>query len=243
MTETLLEVRNLTKTFGGLVALRDVTFSIRRGGVIGIIGPNGSGKSTLINVITGIGRATMGEVEFCGRSIVGLRPSAIFRLGLNRTFQSTRVFAGMSVRRNLQIVAWTQRLPSSDVDHQLEQFGLASVAELNAENLSYGDRKMLELGMSLIGRPKLVLLDEPLAGVHESVVLRVSTLLREIKTTTFVVVEHNVPFVTATCEQIFVLNQGQLIANGTPAEIRSNPAVIAAYLGSGADSHRVLERA
>ena len=243
MRSNLLEVRNLRKSFSGLKAIKDVSFDVREGQILGIIGPNGSGKSTLVNLITGITSADHGRVVLNGQNICGLRPSEIVKRGLSRTFQSTRVFAGLSVRENLQIGAWMHRIPDAEVSYELDRLGLKKVESHLAENLSYGDRKMLELGISLIGRPALILLDEPLAGVHESVVRNVSRLMRETKGTTFVVIEHNVPFVTETCERVLVLNEGELLADGSPYDVKNDPKVMAAYLGSGSHLAKVKDYA
>jgi ABC-type branched-subunit amino acid transport system ATPase component len=232
MTEPLLSVQGLGKSFGGVRAVDNVSFEVGAERIVGLIGPNGSGKSTLINLVSGVLQADCGQVLFRGLPILGRKPHQVFREGLNRTFQSTRIFPGFTVLENMQISAWNQGLPDTVAAEQLASLGLEKLVQHEARQLSYGDRKLLELGMSLIGNPALVLLDEPLAGVHRAVVERVAEIVRTASNITFVIVEHNVPFIMATCERIIVLNHGQLLADGRPDVVRNNPQVIEAYLGS-----------
>ncbi|MHA6631077.1 ABC transporter ATP-binding protein [Pseudonocardia sichuanensis] len=229
----VLEVTGLGKRFGGVQAVADVSFSIAGERIIGIIGPNGSGKSTLFNLISRVIPATTGRVAVDGVDISSMRSDQVFKHGLSRTFQNTRLFPRLTLTENMLIAARGRRVDRSEAEAQLEQVELSDRCDAPAGSLSYGDRKLLELSMSLICDPAIVLLDEPLAGVHQEVVERIHRVVREAASrTVFVVVEHNVAFMMRICERILVMNQGRLLADGTPAEVRSDKAVISAYLGS-----------
>jgi ABC-type branched-subunit amino acid transport system ATPase component len=228
----LLEIDGLAKTFGGVRAVQDVSFALGDERVVGLIGPNGSGKSTLFDLISGVTRATSGAVSLRGRDISRLGSDSVFRLGMSRTFQNTRLFPRLTVRENVLIGAISRGLDQADVEAHLERLGLSELADSLVSGLSYGDRKLVELATGLIGKPVLLLLDEPLAGVHESVIARIRDIIRaESQHMTVFIVEHNVPFVMQMCERVLVMNRGQLLADGAPAEVRNDRAVVEAYFG------------
>ena len=243
----VLEVRGLTKTFGGIGAVNGVSFDVHPGEILGLIGPNGSGKSTLFNCILGQLAPSSGEVRVDGRPITGMRPSDLNLLGIGRTFQLLQVFPQLSVRENLilsgqehQGSMWSRLVGRPDAgltvaaNRMIEFFRLAAVADERAGALSYGQQKLLDVAMAFMAGPRLVLLDEPAGGVNPTMLAGLRERLRAINETekaTFVVIEHNMEFVMSLCTRILVLAEGRLIAAGTPAEIRSNRDVIEAYLG------------
>lgn len=247
MTLPVLEVRGLTKTFGGIHAVNGVSFEVRAGEILGLIGPNGSGKSTLFNCILGQLAPSAGEVRFDGRSITGMRPCDLNRLGIGRTFQLLQVFPQLSVRENLILAGqehqgsmWSRLTGARDAgltptaNRMIEFFRLATVADERAGALSYGQQKLLDVAMAFMAGPRLVLLDEPAGGVNPTMLEGLRERLRALNTTekaTFVVIEHNMEFVMALCTRILVLAEGRIIAEGAPEEIRSNRDVIEAYLG------------
>ncbi len=243
----VLEVENLSKAFGGITAVDDVTFAVGCGEILGIIGPNGSGKSTLFNCILGQLRPTSGLVRIDGKLATGMRPCDLNRLGVSRTFQLIQVFPQLSVRDNL-ILAGQEHQGSmltrligrrdsglgATARSMIEFFRLSHVADEPAGTLSYGQQKLLDTAMAFMAGPRLVLLDEPAAGVNPTLLVQLRDRLHAInaeRNATFVVIEHNMEFVMALCGRILVLAGGRIIAAGTPAEIRSKPAVIEAYLG------------
>ncbi len=249
----LLATRSTTVRFGGLVAVKDLDLTVAPGQVFGLIGPNGAGKTTIFNVLTGVYRPTSGDVQFEGRSIVGLPPHAIAQRGLARTFQNIRLFGELSVLENvmtachsqsrsgvLSTILRTRRQQTEEREQRdfalelLERFGLAARPDAPAKSLSYGNQRRLEIARALATRPKALLLDEPAAGMNpqESLALmRQIRQLREDFKLTVVLVEHNMRVVMGACEQIHVVEHGQTIAVGAPDEIKQNPRVIAAYLG------------
>lgn len=243
----VLQVRDLTKSFGGIGAVNGVSFAVHEGEILGIIGPNGSGKSTLFNCILGQLRPSSGEVRADGRPITGMRPCDLNRLGISRTFQLLQVFPQLSVRENLLLAGqehqgsmWSRLLGARDAGlsgasgRMLDLFRLAALAEEPAGALSYGQQKLLDVAMAFMAGPRLVLLDEPAGGVNLTMLAGLRERLREINQAgkaTFVVIEHNMEFVMSLCTRILVLAEGRIIAEGTPEAIRSNPAVIDAYLG------------
>ncbi|MBV9415468.1 MAG: ABC transporter ATP-binding protein [Solirubrobacterales bacterium] len=246
---TLLEAAGVCKSFGGLQALSDTSLSVEEGQVAGLIGPNGSGKTTLFNVMTGYERCSEGEIRLRGESITRATPERVFALGVGRTFQITRLFFRLSVLENMLVATqrhegWIRsavRGAGSVAERRralelLEFVGLSRLANTPAGNLSYGQRKLLELASLLVADPAVLLLDEPTAGVNPTLINQLSERIRELNRTgkTFLVVEHNMEFVMGLCRQVTVLHQGRTLVTGTPDEVRANPAVLDAYLG-GAD--------
>jgi ABC-type branched-subunit amino acid transport system ATPase component len=240
---SLLEIRDLRKRFGGVVAVDGCSFSVRAGTVTGLIGPNGSGKTTVFNAITGYLRADEGSVWFMGQDVRRPDPALLYRRGLSRTFQQTRVFPQLTLVENL-VVAVQQPLRSmararigrrdlARAREVLERFGLASHGERKAAELSFGQRKLLEFATVLMGRPRLVLLDEPASGVNPMMIEAMERHIRELNAEglTFLVVEHDMNLVMRLCDPIVVLDHGAKIAEGSAADIRENPLVLEAYLG------------
>lgn len=241
----MLEVRGVHKAFGGLHAVNDVNLTVPRGSVTGLIGPNGSGKTTLFNLITGSSTVDNGAILLDGERIDRLAPWHRAHRGLGRTFQVTRLFAGMTVLENViaPLPAFAPRVlaagavsgPEADRARQLLEFvGLAGVERQRAGSLSYGQQKLVELAQVLMLAPRLVLLDEPAGGVSPALVDRIKEIIREANRQgiTFLVVEHDIPLVLELCDPIFVLARGEVLAHGRPAEIRSDGAVLDAYLGT-----------
>ena len=243
----VLEVHDLHKAFGGIKAVNGVSFSVKEGEILGIIGPNGCGKSTLFNCILGQLEPTQGSVKLDGRDVTNMRPSALNRLGVSRTFQLLQVFPELSVRENL-ILARQEHQGSmlarlfgardAGLSEKAEQmigfFKLRHLAEAKAGGLSYGQQKLLDAAMAFMAGPRLVLLDEPAGGVNLTMLGDLKERLRAINAeqgATFVVIEHNMDFVMSLCTRVIVLAEGKVLAEGTPAEVRANPAVIEAYLG------------
>jgi len=243
-----LEIRRGVKSFGGLRALEDVTFSVARGEIRAIIGPNGAGKSTLFNVMTGLFPPDRGEVVFDGERITGTPPHRIIRKGIGRSFQITNIFPRMTVFENVQVALFAHRRDSRDPFGRarrysgvaretlavLAQVGLADKHELSASVLSHGDQKRLEIAVSLASRPKLLMLDEPTAGMSRFESRETVKLLRSISREqglTLVFTEHDMDIVFGISERIAVLHQGTVIADGSPAEIKADPGVRKAYLG------------
>ncbi len=235
-------------SFGGLRALQDVTLSVAKGEIRAVIGPNGAGKSTLFNVMTGLLKPDSGDVMFEGETIRGISPHRIIRKGIGRSFQITNIFPRMSVFENVQVALFshhgTSHRPLSmaskftkvagEVLALLDQVGLAEKYDASASVLSHGDQKRLEIAISLASRPKLLMLDEPTAGMSRFESRETVALLRKISREqglTLVFTEHDMDIVFAISEKITVLQQGAVIADGTPAEIKANPEVRKAYLG------------
>jgi neutral amino acid transport system ATP-binding protein len=245
----LIEAEGVSKSFGGLQALSDCSLSVAKGSIAGLIGPNGSGKTTLFNVMTGYDRCSGGEIRFDGRSITRATPERVFALGVGRTFQITRLFFRLSVLENMLVATqrhegWARgaaRRAGSEAERAramelLEFVGLSRLARSPAGNLSYGQRKLLELASLLVADPAVLLLDEPTAGVNPTLIKQLTERIRELNRAgkTFLVVEHNMEFVMGLCHDVTVLHQGRTLKTGTPEQVRADPAVLDAYLG-GAD--------
>ncbi len=242
---SLLEVDNLSKHFGGVTAVDGCSLALQPGSITGLIGPNGSGKTTVFNLITGFIRQDGGDVRFNGDSIAGLDPNRIYGLGIGRTFQLARIFPRLTALENMLVPvrrsglrALFSRAQRHDEQTRamdmLAAMDISHVAGLLGGSLSYGQRKLLELAAVMMARPQLVLLDEPAGGVNPALVERIGEHISELNRqgVTFLLVEHNMPFVMGLCQDIVVLDRGAVLAQGTPAAIRGNVAVLDAYLGS-----------
>jgi branched-chain amino acid transport system ATP-binding protein len=256
MSQPLLSVRGLCKSYGAVHAVAGVSFDVMPGEIFGVIGPNGSGKTTLFNSVLGQITPSAGRVQLQGRDITGLSPLRLSQQGVGRTFQTLQVFGHMSVRDNLLVAAQEHQgsllsrlfAPGDSglgprADALLRQFRIEHVAHQLAGQLSYGQQKLVDMAMAFMSQPSLVLLDEPCAGVNPSLVGGISSLLKALnqpqpgdatgsKARSFVVIEHNMDFVMGLCHRILVMVEGRVLAIGTPDEIRANPLVLDAYLGS-----------
>lgn len=247
MSDVVLSVRNLSKSFGGIRAVRDVSFEVRKGEVLGLIGPNGSGKSTLFNCVLGQLRPDGGEVWVNGRPVAGMRACDLSRLGVGRTFQQLSVFPQMTVLDNVVLAgqehrgSMLQRLfgpPDAGLTAEAERliafFRLSHLRDELAGSLSYGQQKLLDAAMAFMAGPDLVLLDEPAGGVNLTMLAGLKERLLAYNRengSTFVVIEHNMEFVMSLCTRIIVLAEGAVIAEGSPEDVRADQRVIDAYLG------------
>ncbi|HFI0695612.1 TPA: ABC transporter ATP-binding protein [Streptococcus suis] len=252
----LLEVKNLTKNFGGLTAVGDVTMELHEGELVGLIGPNGAGKTTLFNLLTGVYEPSEGTITLAGTILNGKAPSKIASLGLGRTFQNIRLFKNMTVLENVliglgnhgkaEVLASFFRLPAFYKNEEelkakaielLKIFDLDGDADTLAKNLPYGQQRRLEIVRALATEPKILFLDEPAAGMNPQETAELTQLIRKIKDEfgiTIILIEHDMSLVMEVTERIYVLEYGRLIAHGTPEEIRNNKRVIEAYLGGEA---------
>ncbi len=245
---SFLEVKHVRKAYGAIKAVDGVTFSVGPGEIVGVIGPNGSGKTTLFNSILGQIKPSAGGVEFCGEDITGMSPLELSRRGVGRTFQTLQVFTHLTVRDNL--IAAAQEFKGTLVgrlfakpdaglghhaDEMIELFRLKHVAHLKAGTLSYGQQKLIDIAMAFMPAPRLVLLDEPCAGVNPSLVDQLRELLIDLNKTqggSFVVIEHNMDFIMRLCPRVICMVEGKVMAEGTPSAVQSNRQVLEAYLGN-----------
>ena len=247
MSESLLQLSRVTKTFGGINALTDMALDVPKGKIVGVIGPNGAGKTTLFNVITGAYRANSGEVRLNGKTVTTWPSYQIVREGIARTFQNIRLFPSMTVWEHLLVAqphseaAWRRLLPIDWVNPAAKQraeevmtfFGLTELRDRPASSLPYGIQRKVEMARAVTARPKLLLLDEPVAGMNHDEAEEIRELMLKLRDTglSILLIEHDMNFVMRLCDYLYVLDFGVLIAQGKPDEIRTNPVVLDAYLG------------
>jgi branched-chain amino acid transport system ATP-binding protein len=230
-----IEGKGLTRRFGGFTALNGVDIAVRTGEIRGLIGPNGAGKSTLIDVLSGRAPHRDGQVLLNGEDISRATPQQRRKRGLARSFQRTNIFPELTVEQQLHIASWA--VNAADVREVLEALSLAALADVPAAEISYGDQRRLDLALALVGRPSVLLLDEPAAGLTMEESLALARILRDLASrwgVTVLLVEHDMQVVFSICDRISVLHLGNALAEGTVAEIRADPRVVAAYLGSQA---------
>ena len=253
----MLRVKRVSRTFGGLAAVRDASFDVDQGQIVGLIGPNGAGKTTLLNLISGLDKVSSGDIFFKDQPIHRQPAHQINRLGIARTYQNIRLFAGMSVLENVVIGTHTrgratlpeallmlphyrreERALRTLAQELVERLGLLAFAETAADTLSYGDQRRVELARALATHPSLLLLDEPTAGMNAAESEHLGELVLRLRAEglTVLVVEHDMAFISQICDRVVVLNFGEVIAQGTPDEIKANPLVIEAYLGNANDA-------
>ena len=248
-----LSIENVSVDFGGIHALRDVSFALESGAIVGLIGPNGAGKSTLLNCVSGITRPTQGRVWLDAAVLSALPPATVAGRGIGRVFQHPELVVDLPARENLLIAChrslgyglvseilklpnvWSaEREAARRVDEVLDRLGLSDSAEFTIRNLPYGHRKLVDLGRALLMDIRFLLLDEPIAGLNDAEVAKLRDLLLRLRQDLglgILVVEHNMPFVSRLCDRLVVLDLGQLIANGPPADVLRDPRVMASYLG------------
>jgi branched-chain amino acid transport system ATP-binding protein len=233
----LLEVSGLTRDFGGLRAVSNLSFTVEAGEILGLIGPNGAGKTTVFNLITGFLRPTAGDIRLDGESLVGLKPHAVTRHGIARTFQIVKPFPHLTVRENAALAALVRlgTRPEADAEamRALEQVGLGDELDTPASDLTLSDQKRMEIARALATRPKLLLLDEPLGGLNPREVEEACVLIEKIRASgvTVVLVEHVMKAIMRISHRVLVIRQGEKVADGPPAQVVADPAVIAAYFG------------
>lgn len=245
---SFLEVKDCVKHYGAIRAVDGVSFAVAPGEIVGVIGPNGSGKTTLFNSILGQIKPTSGHMQFCGEDITGMSPLNLARRGVGRTFQTLQVFGKLSLRDNLIAAAqeFVKSMPArlfaapdaglgEKADEMIELFRLKHVAHLPAGSLSYGQQKLIDIAMAFMPKPRLVLLDEPCAGVNPALVEQLRELLLHLNKSqggSFVVIEHNMDFIMRLCPRVICMVEGKILAEGKPQEVQSNRAVLEAYLGN-----------
>ena len=250
----MLRLNGITKVFGGLTALEDVSFSVDAGSITGVIGPNGAGKTTLFNIVTGLYTQTTGEVYLDGQNISFFETETLAGLGLVRTFQNVELFRQMTVLENVMVGLHTKsksgifscafKFPGQIKEEKyireksrewLEFTGMADLADMTAGNLPFGKGRLLEISRALAAKPKIILMDEPAAGLNSRETVELASLIHKISRSgvTVVLVEHDMDLVMDICQSIIVLNLGKKLAEGSPREIQENSAVISAYLGEG----------
>ncbi|WP_349607885.1 ABC transporter ATP-binding protein [Cupriavidus sp. DF5525] len=261
MTTAMLDIKDLLMRFQGIIALDTVSFTMEAGSITSLIGPNGAGKTTLFNCITGMYRPTSGQVAFEGQDITGQAAHLVARHGIARTFQNLALFGGLTVLDNLLVGAYRQgssgllqgalgtgraraeqRAATAAAMEVLEFLGMSETAGLLPGELSYGRQKQVEFGRALMQRSRLVLLDEPMAGMSGSEKIAMTDLIQRVRrrySMSFLIVEHDIPVIMDISDKIVVLDFGRKIAEGTPHEVQANEAVIAAYLGSGKPTESV----
>lgn len=242
---SILQVADVSKSYGGIRALAGCTMTFEEGAINGLIGPNGSGKTTLFNVISGYEAADAGRVTFRGKDITNAKPERIFSMGLGRTFQITRIFPRLTVLENLhvashrrgvlgQLRSWKSSAERERAMEVLDFVGLSPLAEEPAGGLSYGQQKLLEFAFIMVAKPAVILLDEPAGGVNPTLLRGLADRIRTLNRdgVTFVIVEHDMEFVMGLCDRVLVMHQGCALTAGAPEEVRSNSAVLEAYLGT-----------
>ena len=233
----LLDVQGLTRHFGGVSAISDLSFSVNEGEILGLIGPNGAGKTTVFNLVTGFLRPLTGAIRLDGQSVVGLRPHAVARKGIARTFQIVKPFPGLSALENVTLAAFLRHPARRDAEAEatavLGRVGLAGRLNEIASQLTLMDQKRLEMAKALATRPRLLLLDEPMGGLNATEVDVASELVERIRASgvTIVLVEHVMKAIMRISDRVVVINQGEKIAEGPPARVVEDPAVLAAYFG------------
>ena len=240
MSEPVLTLNKVTVAFGGLVAVDTVSFQVAGGEIVGLIGPNGAGKTTVFNAVSGYYKPTRGRVSFLGRDVTGRQPYTLAAMGIGRTFQIVKPFAGLSVLENIVVASYLRHPGQAQARERawevLRFIGLADRADVPAAGLTLAGRKRLEIGKALALKPKLLLLDEVVAGLNPTEADQTVQLILKIRDTgmTILIVEHIMRVIMKISTRIIVLNYGKMIAQGTPGEVARNPEVIEAYLGEGA---------